>query len=177
MPTRPFAALLFVIASLAHSHPGGLDSQGGHIDRSTGSYHCHREPCLTLHRQQQQAEQEAREQNRAFSGLYERKDWPHWLDQDGDCQTLTATPFLLPPASWISIIGSPCAMHTAMGVITGMRACDASLPMTPPTCCRCQPAPTAVKGPAARTSGYRKTAATGASTGSTGKGSNSAISC
>lgn len=30
------------------AHPGGLDAQGGHTDRSTGQYHCHREPCFSI---------------------------------------------------------------------------------------------------------------------------------
>lgn len=34
-----FAATLLPI--LAGAHPGGLDDNGGHVDRSTGAYHCH----------------------------------------------------------------------------------------------------------------------------------------
>lgn len=34
--------------SLSFSHPGGLDRTGGHFNRKTGAYHCHREPCVTL---------------------------------------------------------------------------------------------------------------------------------
>lgn len=32
------------------------------------------------------AEQEAIDENRSFVLLYNRSDWPHWLDTDGDCQ-------------------------------------------------------------------------------------------
>lgn len=31
--------------SLLHAHGGGLDSNGGHYNRKTGVYHCHRCPC------------------------------------------------------------------------------------------------------------------------------------
>lgn len=30
--------------------------------------------------------QEAEENNRDFVGLYNRNDWPHWLDDDKNCQ-------------------------------------------------------------------------------------------
>ncbi|MDU0356296.1 hypothetical protein RS130_22555 [Paraglaciecola aquimarina] len=32
------------------------------------------------------ATNEAIEQGRSFTALYDRKDWPHWLDIDKDCQ-------------------------------------------------------------------------------------------
>lgn len=38
---RSLAALV-LLPALASAHPGGLDSQGGHTDRSTGIYHYHR---------------------------------------------------------------------------------------------------------------------------------------
>ena len=31
----------------AHAHPGGLDSRGGHYNRKTGEYHCHKSSCET----------------------------------------------------------------------------------------------------------------------------------
>jgi len=34
--------LLFAVA--VHAHPGGIDSQGGHNDRSAGTYHFHQGP-------------------------------------------------------------------------------------------------------------------------------------
>ena len=42
--------LLFVMVALSwplssFAHGGGLDSSGGHMNRTTGVYHCHRPPC------------------------------------------------------------------------------------------------------------------------------------
>jgi len=35
-------ALLFVAATAAQAHPGGLNAEGCHNNRKTGDYHCHR---------------------------------------------------------------------------------------------------------------------------------------
>ena len=40
-----FAILL--ISSMSFAHGGGLDSDGGHVDSSTGKYHCHSNACAT----------------------------------------------------------------------------------------------------------------------------------
>lgn len=58
-----------VVSINVNAHPGGLDAKGGHMNTSTGEYHCHREPCFSLMVKQ-----------------YERKNWPHWVDDDRDCQ-------------------------------------------------------------------------------------------
>lgn len=39
------AALL--LPCFAFGHGGGLDRNGGHFNRKTGVYHCHREPCFS----------------------------------------------------------------------------------------------------------------------------------
>lgn len=38
--------LLLVFPVLGEAHSGGTDSNGGHIDRSSGAYHCHKSDCL-----------------------------------------------------------------------------------------------------------------------------------
>ena len=82
----PALVLVFLLLPVqADGHGGGLDGQGGHVDRRTGEYHCHREPCFSLHQQQRDAEEEAREEGRPYSRLYDRDDWPHWVDDNGNC--------------------------------------------------------------------------------------------
>ena len=37
--------LLSVLAMPAMSHPGGLDKNGGHTNKKTSEYHCHKDGC------------------------------------------------------------------------------------------------------------------------------------
>ncbi len=44
---QPALALFFISLSFnAYPHAGGQDSNGGHVNRSTGEYHCHAEDCV-----------------------------------------------------------------------------------------------------------------------------------
>ena len=78
--------LLILYSHLSFAHGGGLDSTGGHKDRKAGDYHCHKEPCLSTHNQTTEAMEEAENEGVIYSTLYNRDDWDHWIDADGDCQ-------------------------------------------------------------------------------------------
>ena len=39
--------LCVLLPAAAAAHGGGLDRNGGHRNRKTGEYHCHREPCFS----------------------------------------------------------------------------------------------------------------------------------
>lgn len=82
----PLLMAWLLLATGAGAHPGPYNKQGGHVDRSSGQYHCHAEPCFSLQKQSSGALQEAQEQGRAFSLMYRRDDWPHWSDSDNDCR-------------------------------------------------------------------------------------------
>ena len=80
--------LFLVYSAFAVAHGGGLDGSGGHNNRKTGEYHCHREPCLSTHQQVQSATKEATRSS--YSTLYDRDDWGGWIDEDGDCEDTRA---------------------------------------------------------------------------------------
>ncbi|MBT6571615.1 MAG: YHYH domain-containing protein, partial [Gammaproteobacteria bacterium] len=71
--------ILFSYSATAIAHGGGLDKTGGHHNRKTGEYHCHREPCLSTHQQVQSATKEATRSS--YSTLYDRDDWGGWIDE------------------------------------------------------------------------------------------------
>jgi len=76
---QAFTALVSILMpAVVWSHSGGLDNVGGHGDRRTGLYHCHRATCT------ENGPLEAPSAPSAGLG-YKRADWPHWQDTDGDC--------------------------------------------------------------------------------------------
>lgn len=82
-------AVLMVGSISAYAHPGGVDKNGGHTDRNTGEYHCHRDSC----EQESAKTVDVIQPSRLNSGVhfeggdYDREEWmTRWSDFDGDCQ-------------------------------------------------------------------------------------------
>jgi len=73
-----------IIPISAYSHGGRTDSNGGHNNRETGVYHCHKESCFSR-LQIETATSEAESRRAAFSYIYNRNEWKHWSDTDNDC--------------------------------------------------------------------------------------------
>lgn len=100
--------------SAAMAHPGGQDKNGGHFNRKTNEYHCHSEPCFSNKGQVERATDEADREGRQYSKLYNRKDWPHWSDHDGDCMNTRHE--ILAASSKVRPRLSPDGCYVSMGL-------------------------------------------------------------
>ena len=76
-----FSLLFLLIPAQVFAHSSGLDNQGGHFNRQTNVYEGHKEPCFSIHKQTEEAYKQADPET--YSRIYNRKDWPHWIDEDG----------------------------------------------------------------------------------------------
>lgn len=79
MKYQLYLALLVLIApGFAFSHGGAVDMRGGHTDKNTGMYHCHKKHCFAM-----------RERRPPITTrtvpAYNRDEWKHWSDFDLDC--------------------------------------------------------------------------------------------
>lgn len=107
---------LLLFSGQLFPHAGGLDANGGHTDRNTGEYHCHRDGCVDLDGTPpsdddtlQPVPADGLENNEALEALdqlrsidirvemvpshfpvYDRNLFPHWSDLDGDCEDTRA---------------------------------------------------------------------------------------
>ena len=81
--------LILINSSLALAHSGRTNSEGCHNDKKNNDYHCHSKASKPLNIQSKVA-LPTPQNILTSSTAYNRKDWPHWIDADNDCQNTRA---------------------------------------------------------------------------------------
>ncbi len=109
------AIVLLLMSVLAAAHGGGLDKNGGHKDRKSGGYHCHKAPCGTHGNKSVRSTSKKfiQSNKKAVKTGYNRKSWAHWSDFDSDCMN-TRHEILLEQADGL-VTKSPDGCYISMG--------------------------------------------------------------
>lgn len=94
--------------SYALAHSGGLNARGGHTDRNSGAYHCHSASCTV--------DADIPSSELSDQG-YNRDDWSHWLDSDGDCMNTRHEVLLAQSKGNVLLSSDGCRVLS--GVCTG----------------------------------------------------------
>ena len=93
---------LIIFPSFCLAHPGGKDANGGHTNSKTGQYHCHSKTCRID------------SSVNVVSNTYNRDDWKHWSDFDGDCMNTRHE--ILKSQAISAVKLSPNGCYVSMGV-------------------------------------------------------------